>query len=833
MRRVANELRMHAMKISRLLLPFLLLVFTGNTVWSDSLGPDVRVIASRDRDFIERSGAATIEELLDTGIVRYFYAGGQTLLILVDGRPYALSTSDLDTLPLSAIERIELLSGEGLGQYGGGAVNGAINVVMRKDFEGVETRTLTRVPSEGGGESWQGSVFWGGQISENGGRMSIGVDVLNRQEIPSSSREYSRSTWNEGGSFNETQNVSFGGNTLYIFDRSESRIRAFPLGECDPENGYTGPLLDPPGFSPPTDEGCGFAYGNIAWNTPEFEQRTAILNLELPLEGGGDFHLFANLGQTKSSFRYAPSVGVFSFIPNDINQINTYTDFTADKDEDVFAVAHRFLGHGNRDWHTTYDEYDISVGIDGHLSDNLEYKTSISTYHLDGQTIGNTFVNTEAIQNAIRLGEYDLTDPYADSNQEAIRNSSLQEEKGFGQKYLGARVALEGQTFAISDRQAPWTAGFEVGRTEIHSILRFTDQQDNEYDVNKVLGSGGVSYQGKRQSIGVFGDMVLPLTKDTDFRVGARADDYDDLGGLRTYHLSTEHRPNSIMTLRSSWGIGDRAPSMLSLHSTEFQSHPYVECVPDTNLEPPRTCTSQNPRQVTLITKGNPKLEPSEVERIAFGTEFNWQSLFLDVEWYRLERRGLAGLRNATWSILNLEECDGDEKTNCIDNNAGGDITIYDSIANIVDTKISGITTRYKRNYETDWGEIVLSGAWRHVIDATRTVQGNTGRYATSENMVRSRFEARRGDVTATWTVNYREGFRNQSNTGNFDDWLGHDFYVDWKNPWGMENGRLTAGVFNLTNESLTVDTANPSSVDGPEAAGWGRTFFLTFNRRF
>ncbi|MCY4099731.1 MAG: TonB-dependent receptor plug domain-containing protein, partial [Rhodobacteraceae bacterium] len=577
------------MKIySQLLLTFLFLVFTGTTVWPDSLGPDVRIIAARDRDFIERSGAQTLEELLDTGIVRYFYAGGQTLLILVDGRPYATSTSDLDTLPLSAIERIELLSGEGLGQYGGIAINGAINVVMRKDFDGVETRTLTRIPGEDGGEGWQGSVFWGGPVNDNGGRMSIGVDILKREAIPSRSREFSRSEWTEGGSFSEAKNISIGGNTLFVFDVETATYRTLSLGDCNPKEGYAGPLERPSAFAPPGDKGCGFAYGNIAWNTPEFEQRTAIVNLELPLEGGQDFHLFANLGQGKSSFRYAPSVGFFRInIPDsllvDINDPDN--GFSVDT-SDYVAIAHRFLGHGNRDWHTNYNEYDISLGIDGQLTNNIDYKTSISTYNLDGSLIGNTFVHLENIQNEISLGNYDFTDPDSPGNQAAIERTSLQEEIDFGQEYFGAGFSLEGQTFSIADRSVAWTAGIDVGKTEIHSLMRFVDNQEEEYDVTEVLGSGGVSYQGKRQTIGIFGDMVLPITKNTDFRVAARGDDYDDLGKLGTYHLSTEHRPNNVLTLRSSWGIGDRAPSMRSLHSTESQDHPYVRCVPDFESQP-------------------------------------------------------------------------------------------------------------------------------------------------------------------------------------------------------------------------------------------------------
>ena len=162
-----------------------------------ALAPAPRIIAKFERDFIERSGAQTLEELLDTGIVRYFLTGGQSLLVLVNGRPYATTSSDLDTLPLSAIERIELLGSESLGTLGGSAVRGALNVVLRSDLDGVEARAITRMPSRDGGDGQQGSVFWGGAVGE--GRMTVGVDVLRREEITARSREYSRSEWPEGG----------------------------------------------------------------------------------------------------------------------------------------------------------------------------------------------------------------------------------------------------------------------------------------------------------------------------------------------------------------------------------------------------------------------------------------------------------------------------------------------------------------------------------------------------------------------------------------------------------------------------------------------------------
>ena len=147
------------------------------------LAPAPRVVASYDRNFIERTGAQTVEELLDTGIIRYFLTGGQPLLVLVNGRPYAVTSGDLDTLPLSAVERIELLSGDSLGTLDGHALRGALNIVLRKDLDGFEMRTVTRAPSRDGGDAWQGSVFWGGAVGK-GGRATLGADVLDRQEIP-------------------------------------------------------------------------------------------------------------------------------------------------------------------------------------------------------------------------------------------------------------------------------------------------------------------------------------------------------------------------------------------------------------------------------------------------------------------------------------------------------------------------------------------------------------------------------------------------------------------------------------------------------------------------
>ena len=819
----------------------ILATLSANPAHAGSMAPAPRVIAKYERDFMVRSGAQTLQELLNTGIVRYFLTGGQSLLVLVNGRPYATTAGGLDTLPLSAIERIELLSGDSLGTFDGSAVRGALNVVLRSDLDGFEARALTRLPSQEGGDGRQGSVFWGGTVGE-GGRLSVGVDLLDRQEITSQSREYSRSEWQEGGTFNAGQNISVGGNTVWIIQRNEdgrpTGVRSVALGKCDLADGYTGSLSNPPGLpTRPDDQGCGFAYGTIAWETSRDERKTAVLNFDVPLSEATDFHVDAIVTQGDSAFRYAPSVGTFVFRPNEgllqaINEAAADSGFEADPD-DWFVGAHRFVGHGNRDWRTDTEEYDVSMSLEGRIREGLGYDVRLSAFGFDGYVGGDTFVHEDQIAQEIRQGNYDLANPFssADAHLTAIEHSSLRLENPYESKYQEARLALEGSGFAIGGRDSAWTAGVEVGHSEARDITIYRSNDGTPFNVSNVLGSGGFDYAGEREFAAAFAETSVPLREDLDLRAAGRRDEYDDVGGMTSWRVGADYRPNAMFTLRGAFSAGQQAPSFLSLHATEYQDHPYVDCDPGTG-SPPRTCTELNPLQVTRVTTGNPELDPLDAERLTIGAEARRGPFFVDVEWYRHSRSGGIGRNSANWAIRNLPECPPGEGTKCIER-ATGDITIHDRYANVVDWDLSGLNTRLGGGFRTRWGVVGLRGAWRRVTSAELRIAGEEERYAIPRNIVRLGALARRGSLSAVWTTSYRSSFENTSGTGTFKSWTGHDVVLDWSDPLGVKGGRVTGGVFNLTDAGLSVNTANPSSVDGPTEAGWGRTFFLSLNMQF
>ncbi|MET0272954.1 MAG: TonB-dependent receptor, partial [Phenylobacterium sp.] len=71
--------------------------------------------------------------------------GAESTLILVDGRRMVAAggkgvIADVSTIPLSAVERIEILPDGASALYGSDAVGGVVNFILKRNFEGAETR---------------------------------------------------------------------------------------------------------------------------------------------------------------------------------------------------------------------------------------------------------------------------------------------------------------------------------------------------------------------------------------------------------------------------------------------------------------------------------------------------------------------------------------------------------------------------------------------------------------------------------------------------------------------------------------------------------------------
>src|SRR5262245_36494220 len=96
--------------------------------------------------------------------------GADATLVLVNGRRVAVSSFaesittnfvDINSIPVSAIERVEVLKDGASAVYGSDAVAGVVNIILRKDFEGLELSAAYGNTTESGYDEQNYSVVWG------------------------------------------------------------------------------------------------------------------------------------------------------------------------------------------------------------------------------------------------------------------------------------------------------------------------------------------------------------------------------------------------------------------------------------------------------------------------------------------------------------------------------------------------------------------------------------------------------------------------------------------------------------------------------------------------
>ena len=150
-----------------------------------------------DQETVQNNGASQLADVnvsRGTGINLHGLGAGSTLTLL-DGQRIAPSGVqgsfvDVSLIPLSAVERVELVSDGSSAIYGADAVGGVVNFVLRRDFEGAETTARYGDSAGGGGEQLTVSQLLGASW-DTGNAMLVyeyqsdgSVDATDRDFIP-------------------------------------------------------------------------------------------------------------------------------------------------------------------------------------------------------------------------------------------------------------------------------------------------------------------------------------------------------------------------------------------------------------------------------------------------------------------------------------------------------------------------------------------------------------------------------------------------------------------------------------------------------------------------
>src|SRR5256712_3549892 len=102
--------------------------------------------------------------------------GSQRTLVLIDGKRVSAggtltdsTTVDVNHIPASAIERVEVLKDGASAIYGSDAIGGVINFILRKDYKGGEVTPYANYTQHPGGRGWgaSGLLGWGNMATDN------------------------------------------------------------------------------------------------------------------------------------------------------------------------------------------------------------------------------------------------------------------------------------------------------------------------------------------------------------------------------------------------------------------------------------------------------------------------------------------------------------------------------------------------------------------------------------------------------------------------------------------------------------------------------------------
>lgn len=145
-----------------------------------AVGATNTLIANRNSNASGGTSAADLRRL-----------GAGRTLVLVNGKRHVAGSPgsasvDLSTIPSSMIERVEIMTGGASAIYGSDAVSGVINVITRKDFEGLEFSARGTTSTEGvGASTHELGILGGGDFMNGRGNATFHVGLNRIQETMS------------------------------------------------------------------------------------------------------------------------------------------------------------------------------------------------------------------------------------------------------------------------------------------------------------------------------------------------------------------------------------------------------------------------------------------------------------------------------------------------------------------------------------------------------------------------------------------------------------------------------------------------------------------------
>ncbi|MFO1507755.1 MAG: TonB-dependent receptor [Lysobacterales bacterium] len=731
-------------------------------------------------------------------------------LILVDGLRWVNESSasgvsaavDLNTIPASIVERIEILTDGASSLYGSDAIAGVINIITKKKQDGVGLNAYYGNYTVGDGQTYSGDVSLGG----SGERFNFFLDISHYKQNEISSGDWAQSSFCVPGTgLSNCSSATPYTRVLFDTPGGTDYDGLCPGGFCSiTANGVAGPsgVQDFPGgyhhFT--TDDRFNFAPYNLLLTPSE---RTGFF-------AHGDYKLTDNitwyikgLYNTRKSVNQAAPEPIFlgqafCFLidrcyTTGVDVTNPYNPFgfTLDPSSPDMGIGRRPVEGGPRVFSQDVDTRYFATGLNG------TFAWGSHTYNWDVNVVRSTNDATQDV-----TGTYNIA-----HIQEALGPLSICEadpacvplnlfggpgtitpemlayiqyhEHDTSHQSLGIVTAnISGDLFAMPAGNLDFAAGYE------HRNLSGNYQPDAVVVAGDSNGVPSKPTAGGYNVDEFYVELNAPLLADMAFAkalnidLSSRYSDYSTFGGTVNSKIGLRWQVNDDVTLRGTWAQGFRAPSIGELYGTfsRFDATLQDPCNNATGQLAANCMTLgvpdpanffQSNSQISVLTGGNPNLQPERSRNITLGAVYSpswaenlpWSDkLDFELTYYKIKVDNAIQAKNAQTLLDRCAEDLDPSACSVQGRNAAGYVTfLNDTLENLgrVDTAGFDFTVSWLGN-ETSIGRFGASWQSTYVksYSAVDTATGLPEPNAVGVEVTDSGIPRVRSTLRATWALN-------------------------------------------------------------------------------
>jgi len=759
-------------------------IVTGSRIARSSDFENPSPVITVDREGIEKSGYNNIQQLMEklpangngafstrgnnqdstangAASISLRGLGADATLVLVNGRRVAINSFaenvsnsfvDINSIPVTAIERIEVLKDGSSAVYGSDAVAGVVNIILRRDFQGFETAVSYGAEGSDYDEKTV-SAIWG--MGDDDSNVTMILDYFKNSTLTNLER---------GAQFATANQSERGGQDV----RSS---RSYPGSFVVTRPSGTTNLPDPAcPAARRTATSCIFDYGPFNLLVPEAERTGFMLLGHQKIGAIGEVFTELAWQRNTSIAQGAPTpiddqagLTVPATHPN-----NPFPGATA-----ISIFRYRTVDAGPRQWDIENENVRAVLGLRGSIN-GWDWEVAAQRARGAGEQTGDKsqgWVRTDFLQQEINAGRYN---PFG-----ATQNPQSEIDAITTNLVRRGRSRLTMYDASITGELFEWPAGaVRMAAGAEYRDESISDIPDDQFQRNLIFGTEAVSAAASRDAWAAYVEFAVPIVTGLEASLALRYDDYSDFGDTTNPKIALRYSPIDSLALRASWGTGFRAPSLAQVGLGPSQSSQFFIDTIGCAANVPNAC---NLLDYNLVFSGNPNLKAEESESWNVGVAWRpVQGAELTLDYWKITQE--KKIVQAPFGPIYNANCNNQNSTICRRGpplpglTLGSLQTIATTFANIGEQRADGIDLGAFYGFGAGPGRLTLGLNYSYLLDFDRVEASDTGGFVTRELAGEYQYPENRAVFTADWGNDTWGAYAQVNYIGKFQDTPDADF---------------------------------------------------------